>query len=256
MISWLRGLIGNRKVVPLALENFSVRLPTEDADDMLVLIPQPQNIENISGIGCVINYVDAKNESSERRITCRKLSRNGPDMYLQAYCHEREAIRTFRVDRIVEVSCGSTGEIFSDPNEFFCKYSSDKSDGSEVSFGIKFTLAADLRASLNVLAFLARADGNFSDLESTIVAEFCEIFAVKFATEKFIRSGALAYARKLAPDSETFFVALDRLRRDDAPRGLAKLVAGASSRLIQVDGVFDDREVHFGEKVLDYLVAR
>lgn len=255
MLERFLDFIGRRKVLPLALGTFAVRLPDQDADEMLLVGPELDSIECISGVGCTIKYSDSSGEESERRLSCRKLMKNGDTLYLQAFCHERDAIRTFRVDRMSEVSCGATGEIFDKPDEFFSRYTADQSDGSALAFGLSFVLAADLRASLNVMAFLARSDGHFADSEASAVADFCTVFANRFGTHRFMREGANAYARKLAPDSETFFLSLNRLKRQDSPSGLARLVVLASSNLISADGEFSAQEIHFGEKVFEYLDA-
>lgn len=245
--------IGRRKVLPLALDTFAVRLPDNDADEMLLLDQHAEALESISGIGCTIKYFDANGEESERRLSCRKLTKIGGIFYLQAFCHERDAMRTFRVDRISELSCGATGEVFDKPQDFLSRYTADESNGSASAFGLSFVLAADLRASLNIMAFIARSDGHFADSEATAVADFCTVFAERFATQRFMREGATTYARKLAPDSETFILALTRLKRPDAPTGLAKLVVQASSNLIQADGAFSEQEIHFGEQVFKFL---
>jgi tellurite resistance protein len=145
--------------------------------------------------------------------------------------------------------------VFDKPQEFLSRYTADETDGSASAFGLSFVLAADLRASLNILAFIARSDGHFADSEATAVADFCTVFAKRFATPKFLREGATSYARKLAPDSETFILALTRLKRPDAPAGLAKLIVQASSNLIQADGEFSEHELHFGEQVFEFLDA-
>jgi DNA polymerase-3 subunit epsilon len=50
-----------------------------------------------------IHYVDKDGGQSERWITPRQVIGLADYIYLQAYCHLREAERSFRLDRIVEV---------------------------------------------------------------------------------------------------------------------------------------------------------
>ncbi len=51
-----------------------------------------------------IRYVDKDGEQTERWVTPRQVIGLSDYIYLQAYCHLREAERSFRLDRIVQVN--------------------------------------------------------------------------------------------------------------------------------------------------------
>jgi predicted DNA-binding transcriptional regulator YafY len=57
-----------------------------------------------SGKRLFIKYVDKDGEISERWVTPVKVIGLKDYIYLQAYCHSREAERTFRLDRILNVA--------------------------------------------------------------------------------------------------------------------------------------------------------
>ena len=57
-----------------------------------------------SGRRLFIKYMDKDGETSERWISPKKVIGLADYIYLQAYCHTREAERTFRLDRIIEVA--------------------------------------------------------------------------------------------------------------------------------------------------------
>jgi DNA polymerase-3 subunit epsilon len=57
-----------------------------------------------SGKRLFIKYMDKDGEISERWITPKEVIGLADYIYLQAYCHTREADRTFRLDRIIEVA--------------------------------------------------------------------------------------------------------------------------------------------------------
>jgi DNA polymerase-3 subunit epsilon len=57
-----------------------------------------------SGKRLFIKYMDKDGEMSERWISPTQVIGLSDYIYLQAYCHSREADRTFRLDRIVEVA--------------------------------------------------------------------------------------------------------------------------------------------------------
>lgn len=56
-----------------------------------------------SGKRLFIKYADKDGETSERWITPKDVIGLADYIYLQAYCHSREAERTFRLDRILNV---------------------------------------------------------------------------------------------------------------------------------------------------------
>lgn len=57
-----------------------------------------------SGRRLFIKYMDKDGETSERWISPREVIGLSDYIYLQAYCHTREAERTFRLDRILSVN--------------------------------------------------------------------------------------------------------------------------------------------------------
>jgi DNA polymerase III epsilon subunit family exonuclease len=57
-----------------------------------------------SGKRLFIKYMDKNSEISERWITPREVIGLTDYIYLQAFCHTRNAERTFRLDRIIEVA--------------------------------------------------------------------------------------------------------------------------------------------------------
>ena len=57
-----------------------------------------------SGKRLFIKYMDKDGETSERWVTPKDVIGLSDYIYLQAYCHTREAERTFRLDRILSVN--------------------------------------------------------------------------------------------------------------------------------------------------------
>jgi DNA polymerase-3 subunit epsilon len=63
-----------------------------------------------SGKRVFIRYLDKDGEHTERWVTPRQVIGLADYIYLQAYCHLREAERSFRLDRIVEIRVESASE--------------------------------------------------------------------------------------------------------------------------------------------------
>ena len=75
-----------------AWPNDGIQLPTELGEAIY------------SGKRMFIRYIDKDGEQTERWITPLQVTGLADYIYLQAYCHLRKAERSFRLDRIVEVS--------------------------------------------------------------------------------------------------------------------------------------------------------
>lgn len=71
-----------------------------------VYLPTELSEAITSGERLFIKYMDKDGETSERWITPKEVIGLADYIYLQAYCHTREAERTFRLDRIVEFRVG------------------------------------------------------------------------------------------------------------------------------------------------------
>ena len=68
-------------------------------------IPLPPTIdEALQGEGLLlIRYVSARGEETTRMIKPRRVSQHRDYLYLEAHCYLREALRVFRLDRILEI---------------------------------------------------------------------------------------------------------------------------------------------------------
>jgi hypothetical protein len=65
-----------------------------------------------------IDYRDAKGERSQRYVEAYTLIEKGKLLYLQGFCHLKQSMRTFRVDRIRELIDAETGEVPDDPAQW------------------------------------------------------------------------------------------------------------------------------------------
>lgn len=79
-----------------AWPNEGIQLPTELGEAIY------------SGKRLFIRYLDKDGEQTERWITPKKVIGLADYIYLQAHCHLREAERSFRMDRIVEIRVESS----------------------------------------------------------------------------------------------------------------------------------------------------
>jgi tellurite resistance protein len=113
-----------------------------------------------------ITYRDAKGNQSRRRIRTREFDRANTNGYLTAHCEMRGAFRTFRMDRVTRAVDADTGEVLPSLHAFL----SAKYDASPERAMERTLSDADLE--LNVLMYIARADGSFRKAEKELILEF------------------------------------------------------------------------------------
>ncbi len=210
-------------------------------------------LESLSGLSLVLEYENAKGERSQRVVTCKQLSIQAETTYLKAFCHHRQSVRTFRLDRIVDIFDPQTGESLSPVQAYFAQFSPDKITKSGLSWGLSVARRADLVALLNGLVFIARCDREFHPAEKTCLESALTSFwlRLEIAGDPDF-SEIISYAEKLSPDGETFWLAMQRFAED--PR-LAMVFKRHARELIEADGVIRPEEAYWSIEIEDFLSA-
>ncbi|WP_158511110.1 WYL domain-containing protein [Azospirillum thiophilum] len=240
--------------------------------------------EDAAGSTFAIDYQDSKGTLSRRRITMRELYTNGERTYVQAFCHERRAARSFRFDRIVEV-IDLDGECH-DPRRFFTEAlglefptvatvsSPTKTPASPVRFeqpaprnrvagpdvrttdkpGMAQRRAA--RDGLRVLVALARADGELHPEEVEVIldyiAEQSDLCGVEMTEAD--RAALLPYLRRQQPGWDVLGDCLSAL--NTAPRIRQRLLIRYAMQLMDADGVQDPAEFELVMRIQQELAAK
>ena len=113
-------------------------------------------------IVCAIHYIDSEGDESVRQITMMSIKKGSRGPLLNAICHARHAVRTFRVDRIQEIITISDGECHKPANFFRDLLGIDISEmGPNYNvhaLDVARQLRETLRPLLSVLVCAARSD--------------------------------------------------------------------------------------------------
>lgn len=138
--------------------------PPEGDDDAMMQSLLESGSYDLEQVVTAIDYMDVKGRQSRRRITTRVLKLGPQAPVLQAVCHERSDVRSFRCDRI-ECFITSDGEVI-EPNDFFREtFSIDLSKSLEETSDPHRKLREALIPGLSILITAARVDNEFHDLE-------------------------------------------------------------------------------------------
>lgn len=107
-----------------------------------------------------LSYEDANGLKSRRRITLKRSYRAADgDVYIDAWCHERQDERTFRASRMVELVDLGTGEVIDGALDFFLAREQETPEGRVAR------ALAMAESELLALVFIARADGSMRAAE-------------------------------------------------------------------------------------------
>lgn len=205
-------------------------------DDPAPNLP-PRGGDSIDGIGCVFGtlYADSMGRVTWRRITVRGLIRDGHDVIVRAYCHERHAPRHFRSSGIRELVNLMTGEVIDSASDYFERFLSEDPT---------YRAIRRCDAALQILTFMARCDGHEAPSERGLILEYIR----ECCPESKLDEGALCrHLGTLHPDEETFLGGLDALEgmsTEDAVR-----IVEYAIRIVEADGLTDPREARWLEDI-------
>lgn len=253
--------------------------PAADVPDSHETVPEPEppiaelaeppradDLPPIAGLFIQIEYQDAAGVQTARRITCRDICQSGANRLLRAHCHERDALRSFRIDRIRIVVDPETGEVL-EPTAFFAAYVSAEQDAFATYLVVRpgrersTSVAAfddlsnaqryDLIAGLKVLSFLAHCDADWHLFEDEEIAKFVwEWWAGQGLDAEPDIGGIMAYVRRLRPRPDDFYVSLKRASRN---RRLGDLLLRAVTAVVEADGEIRSAEHRWVCELQGYL---
>jgi hypothetical protein len=242
-----------KAVRPRFHEKFAGILAAEVSDDADLLVgPVERDAttnDSLTGLSIIIEYEDARRRRTQRSITCRSFQVAASTSYVHAYCHHRQALRSFRLDRILEVFDPLTGESLG--VAFFERFAPNRITKSSLSWGLSVSKRASLVHLLNALVFIARCDKEFHPSERDSLEQAITRFWLhsEIAADCPV-DDILGYADRLAPDGETFWVAMSQIKEDAV---LTSLFRRAATQLIEADGIIRREETYWAIEIDDFL---
>jgi hypothetical protein len=240
-IEWMAERFGKEPSAPEAPGDFRPALPKTDHDAE----PEGEHLEesDLQGQSFIIEYRDSVGEVSNRRITIRSLKRTDDGhLCLCAVCWERNALRSFRVDRILSLKRLSDPVAITDPVAFFEQYLHDNHDAGTSA------LLKGVRPGLRVLVYLSRCDGFVHPREIDAIREY---LAGADATAQVPWEKCQAFLSSQHPDKELAKTVLGSALRAKK----AAPLLNAAKRLIEADGVVTPEEIGAMESINHFARA-
>lgn len=198
--------------------------PDVEFDDSL---PALAPSEEYSGWCFFVLYINAEGIPSKRRLTLKSIDGYGAVNTIKAFCHERQQLRAFRVDRIQQMVSLSTGEFLSPP-EFFeeCR-----------SFGRVAINDKALFDFLKVLVFLAECDDHFHPLERDAIEGALTSYVLRYGGSEDSIESSMKQIGNIAPDGGDFIASIARLAKHPDAAGVGRLLLSKMSAVVSSDGI-------------------
>ena len=114
-----------------------------------------------------IKYQDAKGKITNRIISVNECDILNPNGYLIGFCHLRQQIRTFRINRIISAVDVETGEFINNLTQF----ARSKFESSPA--GLAEKLLSKANDPVKLLFYIGKADKRFTKKEKIIFLDYC-----------------------------------------------------------------------------------
>lgn len=235
---------------PLPAAPVSISLPpTDDEAEAEKLAQRETNGETF-----IIEYRDAGGHFSTRRITVESVGHGPYDaVYLFAYCHERQALRQFRIDRI-EACIDFDGEVHEDVETFLTQtiglrpHERPRKGDTREAWELHHMFSTVAPEAM-LLAAMMRSDGLARPEElETILAELILLIERRHGRGQIVDGKRIRIIGKLVtglrPSPSAIARAIDRIAEDRSPDDITRLI------LIAAEVMDADGQRHSAEKAL------
>lgn len=214
-------------------------------DDDVPLDDRVVSASILTGTAYFIKYCGSSGEISERRISIKSLKESSAgNVLIYAFCYERKQVRSFRLDKILEVTDLATGEIYDHPDSVMNILRDARIDHNDP------TLNAIKQCSiaLNILAFLSRCDGRQHALERDVMVHYVmeQCFFNDLDGKKLDD-----YIKRLYPTGIVFYACVAKAYESDKLAQILKFAV----RLAEADGILHDKEFNLITELQQELAA-
>lgn len=256
------GKIESRGEPPIPVDR-GILLPDEDASGEVTggdAQPDNDDLGYAEGQSFMIEYVDSKGAGSRRRITVWGIKQGALGVpVLVAKCHERNATRSFRIDRIKAI-IDYDGEVFEPPAQFLAEtFGMSLGSAQKTIANTKQNRWDQIRKCVSVparlLATLSLADGYMDPSEIKVIINYCVKQCSKngFDLDSLEIDQLRNYVKRLRPDEATINSCLDHLHKTGIDEINGFLLACVD--LVKADGVINEDEISTLNSVSKDLVG-
>lgn len=205
------------------------------------------------GQSFMIEYVDCQGQPSARRISVWGIKAGDRGVpVLAAICHERQAARSFRIDRVKTV-IDYDGTVYEPPAKFFAEAFGMAMDAasrtqftpavSDEDINIRGEIRRHVGQQARLLCGLSHSDGCMTPSEISVIVNYLagRCTSAGMALGRRELDWLHDYVKRLLPDGATADLDLDAAF-DLQPQEIEELIQ-ACWAIVQADGEIDEAEV-------------
>jgi len=258
------------RLIPAGPQGIAPMISDADPDAREIMDnPADEIVKEADGQTFTIQYKNDDGAITRRRISVQAVKRGG-DGVLRLACkdHERNAPRTYRIDRIL-FAVDLDGEHHEPPGEFLADLLGlelddvrDAGKAADVAWLAEqqrllklWNKSRDLvRPHAIILNALSQSDGVMQQIEIDVAVAYMGIVAPQLTSGEIDPIRVRRYIRSLRPDEKMLRKALAKLRASCTKDELTDLVI-SGKRLIEADGQLDAAEVDMLKQVSEELLG-
>lgn len=199
-------------------------------------IPSGERLSDVVGNVYGLTYSDANGDESRRRIKISHVDYVGDTFYVGAYCFERQAYRTFRIDRMMELVNMRTGEVHDSAMDW-CR--------GLIATGSAEEMMRMCIHDLNILGLLARCDGHLHEQEIAFMVE--HVLDVLGYPPKANAKAMSKVADAIYPDENRLEKSLLIARRASADS--KRRLLNSARRIVDADEVLAEAEFDVARQI-------
>lgn len=192
-----------------------------------------------------IKYIDARGVETARDISVQRFNQ----LYVEAWCFERDAWRTFRWDRISAAFNAQTGEVIDDPLAFMSDIVVQAERCREYW--------PVVRRGLRILAYVAHCDGSVHPAEREVMRSYIRaaLAASKGApnADEITLDALVAQTERTLPHPDTIRESLDAIVAHERQSTRYRIVAEHAVKLVEADGTVTPEEQVMVAGLRDWL---
>ena len=219
LFHWFAG--GDDEPWRRLIKDRPVEAINEDDGELVEIKPEQDDPNDVEGLLIGFYYVDAVENPSKRDLLCWRCWTTHNDLYVRGYCTLREALRTFRVDRMIDAVEVRTKKPIDDPVAYFEHYADHEGDVGYINERTGFRGTRNQRAEfaerfsharsvcidgLRVIAYIAVLRGPVTDreqiLKSTYIA--ARLDGCGFGKDNDLNVAVLKFALALVVPTRAF----------------------------------------------------
>ena len=198
----------------------------------------------LAGMAFYITYEAEDTRMTDRRISIRGAKIETSDLYIYAYCHERQEVRNFYASRIRELTDVATGDITDKAYDYLSeliKASLSQSPASTTvtrqgTVGALVKQLLPFQAEILALVYMARVDGRLMKAERSCVTKYIVARVPEVTGREAIVD---QYVGRLYPQREHFVECFNDVMR--CPAEKQSLIYQALEAVMKSEGKADQR---------------